>query len=72
MNFLNKLLSLGGLFPRGKTLVGGQALAVYLLLTYFPQYTSLIMSTLAALGITLTPIGIANKVVKNSIDKEGQ
>lgn len=69
MNLLEKILSVGGLIPRGKTYTGLLMMLFSLLSHYKPEYLPLIIQLATVLGVPLTTIGVAHKAVKKELDK---
>lgn len=64
MNFLGKLLGLGGLMNGSKTLLGALSLGYVALQQFAPEAVPFVDGVLQVFGVALLPIGVGHKVVK--------
>ena len=64
MNVVASLVSLGGFLRGSKTILGVLSLGYFFASSSVPHLMPVIDATLQVLGISLLPIGIADKVLR--------
>lgn len=66
MGFLGALLNLGGFLNGSKTYLGLLSLGYYAVSLFKPEVLPTVDTVLQVVGVTLLPIGIADKVRKTN------
>lgn len=75
LTLINRLLTVLPIIKSlngNKTVIGIISLLVYMVGQYYPDYASYMVQIAGWLGITLLPIGVAHKVVKDQLDADTQ
>jgi hypothetical protein len=64
MSLLSSIVSLGGFLRGSKTILGALSLGYFVLSTSAPQFVPVVDAALQILGLSLLPIGVADKVLR--------
>lgn len=66
MGFLGKLINLGGLLNGSKTLLGVVTVGYTAVTIFLPDIVPTVDTVLQVLGLSLLPIGVADKIRKSN------